>query len=153
MMQVFEVPSTGNHTWLTALMLTPVIIGLAVAVLFWPRALGVEVTHEAVTVRGSIYGRAVPRSELRIAEARIVDLASEPALRPVLRTNGVGLPNYKVGWFRLRDGERALCFLTRTDSVLYLPTTKNYTLLISTADAPGLLHSLKGTILAANHDP
>jgi Bacterial PH domain len=146
MMQVFAVPSTGNHTWLTALMLVPVVIGLAVAVVFWPRALSVEVTHEAVTIRGSIYGRTVPRGQLRLGEARIVDLASEPALRPRIRTNGTGLPNYKVGWFRLSDRERALCFLTTTDSVLYLPTTENYALLISTADAPGLLHSLKGTI-------
>jgi hypothetical protein len=145
MMQVFEVPSTGNHTWLTALMLLPVVVGLALAVLFWPRALSLEVTHEAVTVRGSIYGRTVPRSQLRLDEARIVDLATEPALRPRIRTNGAGLPNYKVGWFRLSDRERALCFLTTTDSVLYLPTTENYALLISTADAAGLLRSLKGT--------
>ena len=146
MMQVFEVPSTGNHTWLTALMLLPVVVGLALAVVFWPRALSLEVTHEAVTVRGSIYGRTVPRSQLRLSESRIVDLATEPALRPRIRTNGAGLPNYKVGWFRLSDRERALCFLTTTDSVLYLPTTENYALLISTADAPGLLRSLKGTI-------
>lgn len=146
MMQVFEVPSTGNHTWLTALMLLPVVIGLAVAVLFWPRTLTVEVTHEAVTIRGSLYGRTVPRSQLRLSEARIVDLAVEPALRPRIRTNGTGLPNYKVGWFRLSDRERALCFLTTTDSVLYLPTTENYALLISTADPAGLLRSLEGTI-------
>jgi hypothetical protein len=144
MMQVFEVPSTGNHSWLTALMLVPVVTGLAVALLFWPRALSVEVTHEAVIVRGSIYGRSVPRSQLRLSEARIVDLASEPALRPRVRTNGTGLPNYKVGWFRLSDRERALCFLTTTDSVLYLPTTENYALLISTADPAGLLNSLNG---------
>ena len=146
MMQVFEVPSTANHTWLTALMLVPVVIGLALAVLFWPRALSVEVTHEAVTIRGSLYGRTVPRSQLRLSEARIVDLAAEPALRPRIRTNGTGLPNYKVGWFRLSDRERALCFLTTTDSVLYLPTTENYALLISTADPAGLLRSLEGTI-------
>ncbi|HEY5375290.1 MAG TPA: PH domain-containing protein [Polyangiaceae bacterium] len=145
-LQVFEVPSTGGHTWLTALMLLPVVIGLALALAFWPRALNVEVTHEAVTVRGSVYGRRVPRSQLRLSEARIVNLADEPALRPRLRTNGVGLPNYRVGWFRLSDRERALCFLTTTDSVLYLPTTENYSLLISTSDPTGLLHSLKGDI-------
>ena len=143
--QVFEVPSSGNHTWLTALMLLPVVLGVGLALLFWPRALSVEVTPEALTVRGSIYGRTVPRSQLRLAEARVVDLASEPALRPRLRTNGTGLPNYKGGWFRLSDRERALCFLTRTDSVLYVPTTENYALLISTADPSGLLQALNGS--------
>jgi len=144
--QVFDVPSTGSHGWLTALMLLPVVIGLALALLFWPRALRVEVTHEALTVRGSVYGRTLPRSQLRLSEARIVDLAREPTLRPSIRTNGVGLPNYRVGWFRLADRERALCFLTTTGSVLYLPTTENYVLLISTANPDALLSSLKGTI-------
>jgi hypothetical protein len=144
--QVFDVPSTGSHSWLTALMLLPVVIGLALALLFWPRALRVEVTQEALTVRGSVYGRTVPRGQLRLSEARIVDLAREPGLRPSVRTNGVGLPDYRVGWFRLADRERALCFLTTTASVLYLPTTENYALLISTSNPDALLSSLKGTI-------
>ena len=93
--------------------------------------------------RVSIYGRSVPRGELKLAEARAVDLEQEPTLKPRLRTNGVGLPNYRVGWFRLRDRERALCFLTSTDRVLYLPTTQSYALLVSAENPSALLSALR----------
>ncbi|MET0791689.1 MAG: hypothetical protein ABW061_09235 [Polyangiaceae bacterium] len=37
---------------------------------------------------------------------------------------------------------RALCFLTRRDSVLYLPTKQNFVLLLSTAEPDQLLAAL-----------
>lgn len=140
--QVFDIPGSGGNGYL-ALLLLPVALMVALAAAFWPRPLRVEVTPDAVQIRGSIYGRSVPRAQLKMADARIVDLGVERSLAPTLRTNGVGLPNYRVGWFRLRDGERALCFLTHTDSVLYLPTTENYALLISTSSPSELLAALQ----------
>jgi len=140
--QVFEVPNAGGNGWLVLLLLLPIAILIAMGALFWPRPVRVEVTPDALTIRGSIYGRSVPRSALNLEQARVVDLDQEPALKPALRTNGVGLPSYRVGWFRLRDRERALCFLTRTDRVLYLPTTQNFALLVSAEDPSALLHAL-----------
>ena len=61
----------------------------------------------------------------------------------MLRSNGVGLANYRVGWFRLKNGQRALCFLTRTDSVLYLPTNQSFVLLLSTSEPERLLNALE----------
>lgn len=141
--QVFEVPESGGSGWLVLLVFLPLLISIGVGVLFWPRPLRVEVTADAVAIRGSIYGRSVPRSELKLAEARVVNLAHEPALGLRVRTNGVGLPNYRVGWFRLNDWQSALCFLTRTDRVLYLPTTRNYALLVSAQDPGALLTALR----------
>jgi len=141
--QVFDVPNAGGSGWLVLLVLLPLALAVGTGVLFWPRPLRVEVTADAVTIRGSIYGRSVPRSELNLEQARVVDLEREPGLKPRLRTNGVGLPNYRVGWFRLRDRERALCFLTRTDRVLYLPTTQSYALLVSAENPDALLGALR----------
>jgi len=141
--QVFDIPSSGGMGWLTSLLLLPLVIGIALAIAFWPRPLRVEVTPAGLQIRGSVYGRSVPRSEWQLDRARVVDLAAEPELKPIWRSNGVGWPNYRVGWFRLRDQERALCFLTSTQSVLYLPTTQNYALLISSNDAAALLTALK----------
>jgi hypothetical protein len=141
--QVFDVPDAGGTGWLVLLVLVPMALAIGTGVLFWPRPLRVEVTPDAVAIRGSIYGRSVPRSELNLDQARVVDLEREPGLKPRLRTNGVGLPNYRVGWFRLRDRERALCFLTRTDRVLYLPTSQNYALLVSAEHPNELLSALR----------
>jgi Bacterial PH domain len=142
-MQVFEIPGPSSNSGVVLLLLLPLILVVIMAAVFWPRALRVEVSSDALAIRGTVYGRSVPRSRLRADEARIIDLAEEQDLSPRIRTNGVSLPNYRVGWFRLRDNERALCFLTRTDSVLYLPTTEGYALLISTSTPTQLLNALQ----------
>jgi hypothetical protein len=81
--------------------------------------------------RGDVYGRRVPWSVLRLQDARIVDLAREGELRPRSRRLGTALPGYAAGWFRLRNGERALVFLTAWHRALYVPTTAGYALLLS----------------------
>jgi hypothetical protein len=44
--------------------------------------------------------------------ARRVGLSREVDLQPAGRTLGTGLPGYQAGWFRLRNGEKALLYLT-----------------------------------------
>jgi hypothetical protein len=142
-LQVFEVPNSSGSAWLLAALLLPVALGLVLGALFWPRPIRIEVSPDSIRIRGSIYGRVVAKQDIDLSRARVVDLRSEPALVPRLRTNGIGLPNYRVGWFRLRNRERALCFLTDPDAVLYLPTTLNFALLVSLSDPAALLTTLK----------
>ena len=42
------------------------------------------------------------------------------------------MPGLRAGWFRLRNNERALVYLTNPFHVTYLPTKEGYVLLIST---------------------
>jgi hypothetical protein len=141
--QVFGMPAGGGTGWLVLVVVLPLAVLVMVTALFWPRPLRVELTRDSLAIRGSIYGRVVPRTELKLDQARVVDLEAEPTLEPRLRTNGVGLPNYRVGWFRLRDWQKALCFLTTPQRVLYLPTTRNYALLLSLDDPSALLSALR----------
>src|SRR4051812_35599978 len=141
-MQVFEIPSApgGALTWI---LLLPLVLVAALALVFWPRPLRVEVTASELTVRGSIYGRALKRSDLDLDHARALDLRETPEFTPRSRTNGVGLPNYQVGWFRLGNGKRALCFITRREPLLYLPTRQGYVLLLSVTDPGAVLSALR----------
>jgi hypothetical protein len=143
--QVFEIPSSGGTSWLLFALVAPLLLLLALAATFFPRPLSVELMSDALAVRGSVYGRRMPLSSLKLDDARVVNLKQEPALAPRWRTNGVGLPNYRVGWFRLRNGERALCFLTREDHVLYLPTAEHFALLVSVSTPDALLSALQRT--------
>jgi hypothetical protein len=85
----------------------------------------------------------VPWAALRVKEARVVDLAREADLEPRSRRVGTGLPGYAAGWFRLRNGERALLYLTARRRVLYVPTTAGYTILLSPGDPEGMLAELR----------
>ena len=56
---------------------------------------------------------------------------------------GTGLPGYQAGWFRLRNGEKALLYLTDRARAVYIPTTAGYSLLLSPADPDGFLSQLR----------
>lgn len=103
----------------------------------------VEVMPDGLRLRTAFYGRTLSAAALRTAEARVVDLAAEPSLAPVVRTNGLGLPGFLSGWFRLRDGRRALVCVTDRSRVVVVPTTEGYVLLFSAARPAALLRALE----------
>jgi hypothetical protein len=87
---------------------------------------------------------------MRVSEARVVDLRVERDLQPVSRRLGTGLPGYASGWFRLRNGERALVYLTNRRRVAMVPTDLGYTVMMSADDPDGLVAALRQ--LAATPD-
>lgn len=111
-----------------------------------PRRATFEVSPAGLRLRGDLYGRLVPAAQLRVDEARPVDLASERALQPTMRTGGTAVPGYRSGWFRLRDGERALLFVTDQSRVAYVPTTAGYAVLVSVADPAAFIASLRRAV-------
>jgi len=103
----------------------------------------VDVSSDGIRLNVPVYGRRIPAGSLETSHARVVDLATARELRPRLRTNGVGLPGYRAGWFQLQDGENALVSVTSQWNVLYLPTSDGYVLLLSAADPGGLLAAIR----------
>ena len=73
-----------------------------------------------------------------------VNFALTPPLEPRLRTLGTGLPGYRAGWFRLRNGEKALLYLTDESRAVYVPTTAGYSVIVSPQDPDAFLAALKG---------
>jgi hypothetical protein len=72
-----------------------------------------------------------------------VDFATEPDLAPKWRTMGTGLPGYQAGWFRLKNGEKALLYLSDRSRAVYVPTTAGYSLLLSPADPDRFLSAVR----------
>jgi hypothetical protein len=138
-------PSPSVLSWfMRVLPLLPLAIAALMGyIAYSTRGVRFEVLNEGLRIRGDLFGRLIPRGSLRISDARIVDLKQEPALRPFLRTSGVGLPGYCSGWFRLKDRTRSLLFLTDRSRAVYLPTADGYSLLISPADPEGFLAALR----------
>jgi hypothetical protein len=48
-----------------------------------------------------------------------------------------------VGWFRLKNGETALLYVTDESTVTYLPTTEHDVLLLSVENADAFLQALR----------
>ncbi|MCC6862179.1 MAG: hypothetical protein IT158_26635 [Bryobacterales bacterium] len=149
MRQVFEMIPPAGSPFTLVLAGTLLLLGGTFALFLYmaysSRRVSFEVSPEELKIRGGLYGRTVQREELVMDRARPVDLQTEREYGLSWRTNGIGLPGYKAGWFKLRNGEKALVFVTDAHRVAYIPTRRNYSLLLSVASPPQFLDALKGS--------
>lgn len=119
------------------------VLGILVTAFSGKRTSRFEVSPEGLRLRGDFYGWFIAARHLKIDAARRVDFATEPALTPRIRTMGTGLPGYSAGWFRLRNGEKALVYLTDRRHTVYVPTDDGYSVLVSPADPDGFLAAVR----------
>jgi hypothetical protein len=119
------------------------VIGVLGASITSARSASFEVSTEGLRLRGDWYGRLIPADRLVVAGARRVDLADTPEMQPARRTMGTSFSGYQAGWFRLRNRERALLYLTDRSKAVYVPTTDDYVVLLSPSDPDRFLSALK----------
>jgi hypothetical protein len=56
---------------------------------------------------------------------------------------GTGLPGFSAGWFRLRNGNKALVYLTDGSRAVYIPTRNGYDVLLSPQQPDAMLVELR----------
>jgi hypothetical protein len=111
------------------------VIGFLGFIAYSSKNVRFEVGDDGLRISRSIYGRFIPWQEIAGDGVRIVDLNTDAEYKPKRRTNGAGLPGYWEGWFKLQNDEKALLFVTDRSSVVYIPTTDNYSVLLSVREA------------------
>lgn len=140
------VPGSSRGLWIFVAVIL-VIVGVAMVFLF-VTARGAtisrfELSDAGLRLRGDLYGRMIPASALRGGATRIVDLANTRELQPRWRTMGTAFPSYRAGWFKLRNGEKALLYLTDGRRAVYVPTTRGYSLLLSPQEPERFVERLR----------
>ncbi len=119
------------------LLLAPTIIAITTMVVIRSlRRAGVSIDQGELVINIGI-GRAkrVRLSSLRAHGLQTVDLDERKELKPLIRTWGTSLPGFSAGWFRLRNGEKAVCVLLDRRRVSYLRSDEdNLSLLLSLAE-------------------
>jgi hypothetical protein len=132
--QVFTVvPTSNTPLWFmggVALLLI-LMAALFVWIAFSTRQAQVTVSDRGLEIAGGMYGRTIPAASLLVDEARVLHLGRDRDYQLKWRTNGVGLPGYAAGWFKLRNGEKSLCYVTNQRRVVYIPTTEGYSVMLS----------------------
>lgn len=103
----------------------------------------VTVDADGVEVATTFYKRRLAWGELRLDEARALNLDEHADLKPRVKTNGTSIPGFKSGWFRLRNREKALVAMTVGPRVAWIPTTKGYGLLLQPRQAQALIDHLQ----------
>jgi uncharacterized membrane protein len=128
--------------WIFSVILIAVI-ALFVFIGYSSRHVSFEVSDQGLRISRALYGRFIPREEIAVGGVKILNLTVDAEYKPKLRTNGIGLPGYAEGWFKLQNKEKALLFVTDRSSVVYIPTTKDYSVLLSVREAEEFAESLK----------
>jgi hypothetical protein len=94
-------------------------------------------------ITATFYRRKLPVAALDLDKARIINLDEHREWRPFLKTNGVGLPGLRAGWFCSRGFVKMFCLLTTRDRVLVLPESTGRVTLLSAANPTELLAALR----------
>lgn len=134
----------SQHVPLPALfVLPPLLLFLLLAM----RRRAVELRAGILDVRAALYRKRVPVADLDLERARVVNLDERTELRPWLKSNGMSMPGFQAGHFRLRgDFGKAFCLLTQRERVLSLPLRDGKAQLLLSLEQPqALLGALRAT--------
>jgi hypothetical protein len=146
------VPASSGVIWfllIVALVLFVVAALMALLALSCRHA-SLDVSPEEVRIHGWPYGRTIALTSLVLDDARVINLETDQEFRPSWRTNGIGLPGYSTGWFKLRNGQKALAFITDRTRIAYFSTTEGYVVLLSVENPDALVATLKRVALAGH---
>lgn len=89
------------------------------------------ISADSLTLDVPFYGFSIPLTEIDLDEITRVDWGKSPELKPNLRANGIGMPGFQLGWFRLANEQKAFVATTSTDNIVSIPTKRNYPLILS----------------------
>lgn len=98
---------------------------------------------DSLEVKTSFYSRTVPLSELRLEEARVIDLDEHTEFKPGTKSNGYAVPGFHSGHFRLRNREKAFVAIAGERRALWLPTAGDTALLLQPQQPDALLNRLR----------
>ena len=101
-----------------------------------------EVSDSQLSIVAPWYGRDIDRSKLKIDEAKIVNLTTDPECKIKGKKGGLGLPGAKLGNYKLESVEKALIFIAKGEKCLFIPTD-DLPLVLETPEAEDLLEALK----------
>jgi hypothetical protein len=92
---------------------------LAIVLPLWRREASFD--GQRLQVKAAYYTRQSPLSAFDLDQALVVDLREHGTYGPLIKTNGVAMPGFWAGHFRLRDQRKAFCLVTDAAKVLVLP--------------------------------
>ncbi|MDE2256915.1 MAG: hypothetical protein KGK05_04025 [Xanthomonadaceae bacterium] len=118
------------------------LVVLLLGLLLLMRNSSVRVDQGVLIIHTSVGTKRIPLANLRAHGVHLVNFSTHPELRPVIKLWGTGLPGFAGGWFKLRNGDKAVCVLLDRHGISYLRSdADNLTLLLSLAE-PGKLRAM-----------
>jgi len=144
--RTFDLISPGNSTFIFIGILVLFLSALTLFIAWMSfRSLNtsVRIDNDQLVMDTVLYGKKLPMAEIRRQEVEIIELHKGSLFEPKWRTNGLGMPGFQLGWFKLRNGEKALLAVTDRSRVVRIPTTNGYSIMVSVRQPEMLVESLR----------
>ncbi len=135
-----KLPAQMTFDSLGPLLILP-LIGLGLGAFYRRRR--ITLAPDQLDIVSTFYRKQVPLSSLRMDRARVVSFDEYPEFKPLTKTNGFQLPDFRSGHFRMGDGSKSFCLITDNQHVLVLPLRDGSTVLVSPEKPRALLDELK----------
>ena len=113
-----------------------------IGLIFFTKKTSVKIDNGLLTIKSLFFRKTVSVEDINVDGIRQLNLKEDTDYNILLRTFGIGLPNYCVGWMRLKNGNKALVYLKDKKNVVLIPTNK-YDILISSDDYAVIKDTLK----------
>jgi hypothetical protein len=139
------IPAASKSLWFFAI-ISLVLVGALLLMIWLARSMRhaqFTVSEDGLRLQGDLYGRLIPLKSLKLDDAVVTNLNTDKDHQPTRRTMGTGLPGYAAGWFNLRNGAKALLYVTDRTRVARLPTTEGYTVMLSVNDPAAMIAELR----------
>jgi hypothetical protein len=139
-------PNNAKHASMGILL---AVFGVFILTLYQSYNSQLEWDDNSVSFNVPLYSQDFTVSDIDWQASYIADLAIQTQLQPKWRINGLGLPGYALGWFKLQNGNKALLSVVAaengTQKVVIVPIIdKDYVIMISVEQpdtALALLHT------------
>ncbi len=146
MEHIFSIIQPKSGAYIFPIILLIIILFFTVVILL-SLILGMKSTRLIITdtnliIKSPLFGKTIPLENIEKERIKSINLEEENGYQLGMRRYGNNLPGFKSGWYNLRNGEKALVFITDRTNVLLIPT-REYPVLFSTNDAAGIMELLK----------
>ena len=121
------------------------VLIVCLGLVFFTKNPSVNIENGLLMIKSLFFRKTISVEDINIDRIRQLNLKTDKDYNIKIRTFGIGLPNYCVGWMRLNNGNKALVYLKDRTNVVLIPTDA-YDILISTNDYAGIKEALNKTI-------
>lgn len=106
------------------------VIGLMGGIISASKNTNISINNNDVVINSFMYGRKIPIENVLVNEIKAINLSENKEFAVSYKTNGINVPKLTSGWVKLKNGKKALVFITDQEKVLLMPT-KDYIVLFS----------------------
>jgi len=119
-----------------------IVLIVCLGLVFFTKKPSVNIDNGLLNIKSLFFRKTIAVGDINVDGVRQLNLKNDSDYNLKIRTFGIGLPNYHVGWMRLNNGNKALVYLKDKENVVLIPTNK-YDILISSDDYVGIKEALK----------